>query len=179
METSKVYESTKKTFKRTREYQTMSCSFMVNLLTQYFDVELEKPKKINIDAMPFLFIKSLSREHEVIDVEQVISNRVRCIYESDLAHGDSANKAQRRLVNNKIVETLHYLIDLLEMLGVEITVRSTTGNFYRKRDNIKSIKVGSRCYNKEDITTYGEMIHSSLISKIQKGQTKFSSNQLI
>ncbi|ELP87767.1 hypothetical protein EIN_411200 [Entamoeba invadens IP1] len=100
---------------------TLQQTLCVCLLSPFCKVSVHKPTRRSSVTEQFFRISSLQfPDGTSIDVASFLKARCDTMYYSDLKSGVSDKTATRRYQNNKKIEMIHFLSDLLFMCGYEV-----------------------------------------------------------
>ncbi|GAB1225493.1 hypothetical protein ENUP19_0253G0045 [Entamoeba nuttalli] len=107
-----------KASRETRNFQTLQQSLCVCLLSEFCDITIKQPAKKSVVTQQYMRLKSLDFGNgEVIFLSEYLKRRCLELKQDDIDHDVSIKTATRRFQNNKRIELLHLLIDLLIIRG--------------------------------------------------------------
>ncbi|ELP92644.1 hypothetical protein EIN_369660 [Entamoeba invadens IP1] len=147
-------------FQETRNYQVYEQAVFVGLINRHFSISFISPRKKSIVAKQFLTVKAFWARNDVIEFNRFIQRRVKEIREYAIRHGTPEKTAIRRGENNKIVESLHFMLDFLRELGYKsetTTIGGKNGN--ARTEMIDSISFDNKRHDKKEIERMGILIN--------------------
>ncbi|ELP83471.1 hypothetical protein EIN_376160 [Entamoeba invadens IP1] len=101
--------------KRNSEDDAFYQGVYIGVLNKFYDLRIEKPELAKTIAHPFFRIVSISTEYDEIQLAEYVENRCNEIFQSDISSGMKVSTVQRRFERNKVIETLHLMVDAIEM----------------------------------------------------------------
>ncbi|ELP94649.1 hypothetical protein EIN_498590 [Entamoeba invadens IP1] len=125
-----------------RNFQTLQQCLCICLLSEMADITIKQPAKKSVVTQQYMRIKSIDfGDGEVLVLTEFLKRR--CVEQKndDIARGVPCKTATRRLQNNKKIELLHLLIDLLVVrCGYEFESKYTEGKIgTNKQESIKKV----------------------------------------
>ncbi|ELP93348.1 hypothetical protein EIN_057330 [Entamoeba invadens IP1] len=148
-------------FREIRNYQSEQEAVLIGLLNMFYDVTFTAHKKQMLITVPFFRILTLENYGDPIFFRELIERRISERLNSEVAAGSSLKTALRRCENYRLVDTLHTLGDLLELLGFDFDVHVSTG----KRGTLKAESIygvvapnGDYLFGQEEIARIGAEI---------------------
>ncbi|ELP94741.1 hypothetical protein EIN_340790 [Entamoeba invadens IP1] len=162
-------------FKR-KTYQVSQQAILLALINKHFSIALMLPKKRAITGRQFLCVKTIKNGNDVIEIDNFVHQRMKEYNNYATSIGIPMKTITRRGENNRIVENIHILLDILVELGYHFQTKVSTGkNYSLKFDTIKSFQLGKFSFNKNTIGQKGILINSYLNNLIatnnNRGQT--------
>ena len=148
-------------FLRLRNYQAEQQAVLIGLLNQQCDITLVKPFKKSVVSKQFQWIESIEFSNgDTVELDKLIENRCNMLRSNDLNEGVMKKTAKRRYENNKYVESLHYLRDMLLELGYFFNTVYSVGEHGRiTTETIDEIfKDGKLLMDKKSIEDKGNRI---------------------
>ena len=152
-----------------KNYQVFQQMIMLGFLSEHAKITVSVGKKrlskkilslVHVDKIQF-------RKESPIDVEKIIIERCELMKEEEKENGLLRQTAERRFHKNKIVEMLHFLMDMLFLMGYDFDTYETKGrNGVLKQETIKSIILPNNTYlNHERIALLGSDIFDYIMPK--------------
>ena len=168
-------------FREKRNYQVAQLSVLMLLLNENFDIELV-PKILRQTKITnrLLKIKSITKDNESVEVNELIKRRSVEKYQSDIKMGTSEKKAKRRVETFKVADLIHLFIDILELEGYFFESKYSTGvDGNWKIETIQTIWYNNKIvFNKEEIEMIGLKIHAYLMKQIEMDVFMFEKGKI-
>lgn len=164
-----------KASRESRNYQTIQQAIFTALLSEYCTITIKQPARKSVVTQQFMRMRSLDFGYgEVIVPNEYLKQRCGELRQEDLETGVIAKTAARRYQNNKKIELLHLLIDLLSIVGgYEFESRFIEGKArLNKQENIKKVILnGKVLLEGDELSRKGEKINMIISERLanQKG----------
>lgn len=159
-----------------RNSQTLQQSLCICLLSQFCDITIKQPARKSVVTQQYMRLKTLDFGNgEEISVGDYLKTRCLDMKNDDLTHV-SEKTATRRYQNNKRIELLHLLIDLLMIRGdYEFETKTVYGKMKtNKLETILAVYRDGKCVVKEDeLNKKAETINSYLVAKMAQTTKEF------
>ncbi|KAL7713709.1 TATA-binding protein-associated phosphoprotein [Entamoeba marina] len=159
-----------KASRETRNFQTLQQSLCIALLSQYATITIKQPAKKSTVTQQYMRIKSIDFGNgDVINLNEFLKKRCTEQKEDDIHSGVSIKTATRRYQNNKKIELLHLLVDLLDLKGYVFESRYTEGKpGTNKQESIKKVIKRNRVIvNSNELIEKSEAINTLLAKKLE------------
>ncbi|ELP95207.1 hypothetical protein EIN_429830 [Entamoeba invadens IP1] len=159
-----------KASRESRNFQTLQQSLCIGLLSSICEVTIKQPAKKSVVTQQYMRIKSLDfGDGEILVVNEFLKKR--CIEQKndDVVHGVPQKTAVRRFQNNKKIELLHLLIDLLEIRGgFDFESKYTEGKVgTNKQESIKKVmKEGCVIIGAENLIEKADCVNKIITDKL-------------
>ena len=152
-----------------RNYQVYQQSLLISLLNQYAEIHISKPKKRSTSTCPFFTIdKIIFNQNDEIEISRLAERRSYEKKINDLDNNISIQTANRRYKNNKIIEILHILMDLLNEFIQPFETKTSEGrNGATKMETITKCRIGEMELNEEGIIEFGQSVNKQIMNLIQ------------
>ncbi|KAL7717590.1 TATA-binding protein-associated phosphoprotein [Entamoeba marina] len=154
-----------------RNYQTIQETICIALLNQFSDISIKQPTKKSVVTQQFMRINTISfGDEDDIDVTGFLRGRCLDHKNFDLKSGVSTKTADRRYQNNKKIEMLHLLIDLLMVNGYHFKTKTTEGKSgVFKLEAIKEIYYKDKLvYTNSEIEERAAQINQYLVHRLHQ-----------
>ena len=164
-----------KASRESRNYQTIQQAIFTALLSEYCTITIKQLARKSVVTQQFMRMRSLDFGYgEVIVPNEYLKQRCGELRQEDLESGVIAKTAARRYQNNKKIELLHLLIDLLSIVGgYEFESRFIEGKArLNKQENIKKVILnGKVLLEGDELSRKGEKINMIISERLanQKG----------
>ena len=147
---------------------------MIALINSFAGLQLSlKRRKLEREILTFFHVDQIIIPGEQsIECEETVNNKCESLKSDEIKHGLSLQTSERRYHKNRIIETLHVLIDVLTLYNCHFKTYITNGkNGAVKQETIRSVELPNGVVlNTEDIKDLGMKIYQVLFSKL-KGHT--------
>ncbi|KAL7713959.1 TATA-binding protein-associated phosphoprotein [Entamoeba marina] len=155
-----------------RNFQAYEQATFIFLLNEYVDIEFGSMGRFCKSTKPLLNIDTISfYNDDTFDCKSFINNRCNEKINLDIQNGLSKKIAQRKYLNNKFIENIHMLTDILFHFGYEFQTRKSSG---KNKSNmaprvINIFKNNQLLFNEKEIEYNGKMIYSFLLDNVENG----------
>ncbi|EDR30001.1 hypothetical protein EDI_190600 [Entamoeba dispar SAW760] len=153
-------------FREIRNYQSEQESVLLALLNKFYDITFTAHKKQSLVTVPFFRILTLDGPVDSIQFKELIERRITERLNAEVANGSSLKTALRRCENYRIVDSLHILTDILEVLGYNFSTHLSTG----KKGTLKAESIcgitsltGNFLFNQEGISHLGTEVSKYIV----------------
>ncbi|GAB1222700.1 hypothetical protein ENUP19_0121G0175 [Entamoeba nuttalli] len=124
---------------------TLQQTLCICLLSRWCRITIKKPTRRSCVTEQFFRINSIEHEEDKIDVYSFLKKRCNEMYLFDIQRGVSEKTAIRRYQNNKKIEVIHLMEDILREYGVELETKTTEGKSGINRlENITGIYISNQ-----------------------------------
>ncbi|KAL7712678.1 Uncharacterized protein QTN25_009693 [Entamoeba marina] len=153
-----------------KNYQVIQQAVMLAYLNQFADIELKKKKKSVTNIYQFMQVVSISFSNgDNINFSDLISSKCIEMMKEEIEMGISETTAMRRFHKNRIVHSLHLLMDILSELGFFFNTYITNGkNGVVRAETIRSMFYDDKLLKKDDIVTIGKRIFKCLDEQFEE-----------
>ena len=137
-----------KASRETRNFQTLQQSLCICLLSEFCDITIKQPARKSVVTQQYMRMKTLDFGYnEVIHITDYLKRRCTELKDDDLMNKVSMKTATRRFQNNKRIELLHLLIDLLTIRGdYDFESKYAEGKAgMNKQESIKAVWRDGKC----------------------------------
>ena len=159
-----------KASRESRNYQTIQQAIFTALLSEYCEITIKQPARKSVVTQQFMRMRSLNFGNgEIIIPNEYLKQRCGELRQEDLDSGVIAKTATRRYQNNKKIELLHLLIDLLSIVGgYEFESRFIEGKArLNKQQSVKKVILDDTVLlDSDDIIRKGEKINSIISERL-------------
>ena len=155
-------------FKNYQVYQEVT---LIALINSFSSVKISlKRRKLEREILTFFHVDEILIENEqVLEIETAVNQKCDSLKRCELNSGLSLQIAERRYHKNRIVETLHMLIDILVLYGVHFNTYVTSGkNGTIRQETIRSIELPNGViFTTQDIKELGVKIYNEIFKKVK------------
>ncbi|KAL7714807.1 TATA-binding protein-associated phosphoprotein [Entamoeba marina] len=168
-----------KASRETRNFQTLQQSLCIALLSEFATITIKQPAKKSTVTQQYMRIKSIDFGHgDCIVLNEFLKKRCTEHKLDDINSGVSIKTATRRYQNNKKIELLHLLIDLLDLKGYVFESRYTEGKpGTNKQETIKKVIRRGRVIVSDDFIEKSEAINLLLSQKLTETKKELVINK--
>ena len=146
-----------------------SCLYatMMALLSHQCTYNISKPHRVSQKTIPFIKIREIVINNEIIDVKNLMKKRGQSLVESYQNQQFSLKTAQRRERSRRRMEMVNFLEDFLFLNGIDISVGSSSmygiyGPISIECENVKMLST-------KQITQIGKKVVEYLNQKLCNG----------
>ncbi|KAL7719541.1 TATA-binding protein-associated phosphoprotein [Entamoeba marina] len=160
-----------KASRETRNFQTLQQSLCIALLSEFATITIKQPAKKSTVTQQYMRLKSIDFGNgDCILLNEFLKKRCTEQKVDDINSGVSVKTATRRYQNNKKIELLHLLIDLLDLKGYVFESRYTEGKpGTNKQESIKKVlRRGRVIVDDDEMIEKSEAINSLLAQKLSE-----------
>ncbi|BFU23523.1 hypothetical protein EHI8A_076270 [Entamoeba histolytica HM-1:IMSS-B] len=152
-----------------RNAQTIQQSILIGLLNKYCTITIGQPAKKSTVTQQFMRIISLDfGGNDIILMDDFLKGRCLEQMNQDISDGVSQKTAWRRYQNNKKIEEIHLLMDILTEYGYYFTAHPMKGKSETKKlDIIHSIHKENFDFSLNFLLNEGERINNLICSLLQ------------
>ncbi|BFU19180.1 hypothetical protein CL6EHI_137270 [Entamoeba histolytica] len=158
-----------------KNYQVYQESILIGIIALYGTINISiRGKKTDKEILPFLLINKIQIYGEdPIYCNDLITTKCEDIKFYEIKHGLNIKTALRRFHKNKIIESLHFLMDILFLLGINFNTYITNGkNGAIRAETIRFIHLqNGRLLSSDDIKHIGNLIYHSIIDNLKFHQS--------
>ncbi|ELP91276.1 hypothetical protein EIN_152730 [Entamoeba invadens IP1] len=153
-----------------KNYQVCQQATFLALLTQYADVTISvRGKKTEKQILAFLQIGNVRLgDGTCFDCSSIVTQKCEELKMSEVHEGLSEQTAVRRYHKNRIVETLHLLIDTLFLLGVDFNTYTTDGkNGVVRAETVREIIFENVVVKTDEVTEIGKLVYNNITQRLK------------
>ena len=152
-----------------RNSQTLQQSILLGLLNKYCSITISQPAKRSTVTGQFMRIVSIDfGDGDEIQIDEFLKKRCIEQMQKDISQGVSEKTALRRYQNNKKIEQIHLLMDILFEKGYTFTTKKMKGKLEtNKLEMISSIGYCGRIYSIDDLAHQADAVNSSILDMLK------------
>ncbi|KAL7720997.1 Uncharacterized protein QTN25_002198 [Entamoeba marina] len=134
-------------FFHTRNSQAIQEGILLGLLNQHFDIVIEAPQKKSVVTLNYYTIIHLYNSSEYINFTNTLTNKLKEMMSEDIARNTPRGTAERRKEMNRIAESIHQLMFILQNQGYSL--KTTSQGKVNSRQMVKEIMYEGIIYNEK------------------------------
>lgn len=154
-----------------KNYQVYQEVCLIGLLNTVAGITISlKRRKLEREILTFFHVDEIIiKDEQIIECEKTVNDKCETLKMYELRNGLSLQTAERRYHKNRIIETLHMLIDILELYGVTFQTYMTSGkNGAIRQETIRAIILpNGTMLSIQDIKEIGSRIYSELFKRVK------------
>ena len=157
-------------FQEVRNYQAEQEGVFLALLNKEYTITLEVPQKRSVVSLNYFKIIGFENETETIRFDELLANKLMSMKEEDKRIGLNEGTANRRLEINKIAESIHLLISMLEERKYEMS--TTTMGKRNSRASVVELRFDGVTFTKGQIEQKGNKIILCILDRMKNMKRK-------
>ncbi|ELP87983.1 hypothetical protein EIN_418620 [Entamoeba invadens IP1] len=156
-------------FFQVRNYQAQQEAVFLTILNQEYDVVLEVPQKKSVIALSYFRVIRLKSPERNIEFGSELNSLLEKMYFNDMTLGVTEGTASRRLEINRISESIHKLIELIEPITL---LKKCFMGKRNSRASVVELSFDGINMKKDDIEKKGERINKAITLRMKGLQRK-------
>ena len=152
-----------------RNSQTIQQSILLGLLNNYCSITISQPAKKSTVTGQFIRVLSLDFGNgDEIQIDEFLKKRCSEQMKKDIEDGVSQKTALRRYQNNKKIEQIHLLMDILVEKGYRFQTRKMKGKLETKKlEMICSMQFQGKVFDIGEIAYKAEHVNMAIMKMLE------------
>ena len=152
-----------------RNSQSLQQSILLGLLNKYCSITISQPAKRSTVTDQFMRIISLNFGNgDEIKIDEYLKRRCIEQMQKDINEGVSEKTALRRYQNNKKIELIHLLMDILNEKGYSFTIKKMKGKLETKKlEMFSSIKYQGKVYSIDKLSYQADYVNHLILDMLK------------
>ena len=157
-----------------RNSQTLQQSILLGLLNKYCSITISQPAKKSTVTGQFMRIISINFGNgDEIQIDDFLKKRCIEQMQKDIYEGVSEKTALRRYQNNKKIEQIHLMMDILSEKGYQFTTKKMKGKLETKKlEMFSSIQYEGKVFSVDDLAFQADYVHHLISEKLNSKNRK-------